>query len=111
VALVADRHNLAERADDAERMISQYEGSIQAASYQSPTPAFRILTPAPPPFSEMNSTPAASSAACIAARVAGMGAARPCSKRRTVASPTFAAFGYVHEFWPTCADQSWPTLR
>ena len=28
---------------------------------------------------------------------------------RTTAVHRFS--GYVHEFWPTCADQSWPTFR
>ena len=34
--------------------------------------------------------------------------------RSQMTQPEIAAMpfdGYVHEFWPTCADQSWPTFR
>ena len=50
--------------------------------------AFCSRTPAPPPFSEMNSTPAASIGRWIASRVEGIGLAPPVSKRLMVATAT-----------------------
>ena len=31
--------------------------------------------------------------------------------REGIAATESDTIGYVHEFWPTCADQSWPTFR
>src|SRR5450432_3157396 len=57
-----------------------------------PLTGFRSRTPGPPPFTSMNSTPAASRAARIAVRLFGIGSLRPASKFLTVDSPTLAAF-------------------
>jgi hypothetical protein len=52
---------------------------------------FLNRTPGPPPFSGMNSTPAASMADRIAERLLATGTERPASKLRTVDSPTLAS--------------------
>ena len=55
------------------------------------TRSFRSRTPAPPPFSGMNSTPAASRVRWMATSFLIKGAERPISNRRTILSPRPAA--------------------
>ena len=66
---------------------------IAADTRQERAAGARSRTPAPPPFSAMNTTPPASSVACSARFVTVFGSAFPSSKRFTVeaATPAFSA--------------------
>jgi hypothetical protein len=79
-------------------LVSVHRRFYQAALLQARGPFSR--TPAPPPFSGMNSIPAASRARHTTSKVARRGCAPPPSNCRTVTTPTRAAVASC------CWDQS-----